>query len=156
MAGKQETINLDTLEPQQLAQVKKQLDEELEHLTSSFAQLHGAQNKFKECLRCVQARSASKEGSNSVLVPLTNSLYVRGELADADTVLVDVGTGFLVEKKLKAAEQFYKGKVNELGNNLRDLETIVQRKQTNARTIEEVLRQKIMAAQGQQGGQLGA
>ncbi|KAK7416089.1 subunit of tubulin prefoldin [Neonectria punicea] len=156
MAGKQETINLDTLEPQQLAQVKKQLDEELEHLTSSFAQLHGAQNKFKECLRCVQARSASKEGSNSVLVPLTNSLYVRGELADADTVLVDVGTGFLVEKKLKAAEQFYEGKVNELGNNLRDLETIVQRKQTNARTIEEVLRQKIMAAQGQQGGQQAA
>ncbi|KPM39978.1 hypothetical protein AK830_g6567 [Neonectria ditissima] len=154
MAGKQETINLDTLEPQQLAQVKKQLDEELEHLTSSFAQLHGAQNKFKECLRCVQARSASKEGSNSVLVPLTNSLYVRGELADADTVLVDVGTGFLVEKKLKAAEQFYEGKVDELGSNLKDLEIIVQRKQTNARTIEEVLRQKIMAAQ--QGGQQAA
>lgn len=37
-------------------------------------------------------------GANSVLVPLTNSLYVRGELADADTVLVDIGTGFLVEK----------------------------------------------------------
>lgn len=33
-----------------------------------------------------------------MLVPLTNSLYVRGELADADTVLVDIGTGFLVEK----------------------------------------------------------
>lgn len=36
--------------------------------------------------------------SNSVLVPLTNSLYVRGELANSDSVLVDVGTGFLVEK----------------------------------------------------------
>ncbi|KAM5367845.1 hypothetical protein ACJZ2D_009850 [Fusarium nematophilum] len=152
MAGKQETINLDTLEPQQLAQVKKQLDEELEHLTTSFAQLHGAQNKFKECLRCVQSRAAAPEGANSVLVPLTNSLYVRGELSDADTVLVDVGTGFLVEKagsKLKSAEKFYESKVEELGNNLKDLEVIVQRKQTNARTIEEVLRQKIMAAQGQ-------
>ncbi|KAH6996679.1 Prefoldin [Ilyonectria robusta] len=156
MAGKQEMINLDTLEPQQLAQVKKQLDEELEHLTSSFAQLHGAQNKFKECLRCVQSRSASKDGSKSVLVPLTNSLYVRGELADADTVLVDVGTGFLVEKKLKAAEQFYESKSDELANNLKDLEAIVQRKQTNARMIEEVLRQKIMAAQGQQSGQQAA
>ncbi|ENH71877.1 Prolyl-tRNA synthetase [Fusarium oxysporum f. sp. cubense race 1] len=142
-------INLDTLEPQQLAQVKKQLDEELEHLTTSFAQLHAAQNKFKDCLRCVKSRAAAPEGSNSVLVPLTNSLYVRGELADADTVLVDVGTGFLVEKKLKSAEKFYESKVEELGNNLKDLEVIVQRKQTNARTIEEVLRQKIMAGQGQ-------
>ena len=40
-------------------------------------------------------------------------------------------------QKLKAAVQFYEGKVEELGNNLKDLETIVQRKQTNVRTIEE-------------------
>jgi prefoldin alpha subunit len=33
-----------------------------------------------------------------VLVPLTNSLYVKGRLADPDHVLVDVGTGFYVEK----------------------------------------------------------
>lgn len=36
--------------------------------------------------------------SKSVLVPLTNSLYVNGNLTDTETVLVDVGTGFLVEK----------------------------------------------------------
>jgi prefoldin alpha subunit len=63
MSGKQEQINLDTLEPQQLAQVKKQLDEELEHLTTSFAQLHAAQNKFKDCLRCVKSRSDAPEGA---------------------------------------------------------------------------------------------
>ena len=32
------------------------------------------------------------------MVPLTNSLYVRGKLADPDRVIVDVGTGFYVEK----------------------------------------------------------
>lgn len=57
------SVNLDTLEPQQLAQVKKQLDEELEHLTSSFGQLHGAQSKFKECLRCVNSRSEASPGT---------------------------------------------------------------------------------------------
>lgn len=36
--------------------------------------------------------------SNAVLVPLTNSLYVNGELTNTDRVLVDVGTGFLVDK----------------------------------------------------------
>lgn len=55
-------VNLDTLEPQQLAQVKKQLDEELEHLTNSYAQLHGAQNKFKDCLRCVESRTKAADG----------------------------------------------------------------------------------------------
>ncbi|KAK0383323.1 hypothetical protein NLU13_9236 [Sarocladium strictum] len=149
MSGKQETVNLESLDPQQLSQIKKQLDEELEHLTSSFTQLHAAQAKFRDCLRCVQARSAS-QSSKSVLVPLTNSLYVNGDLTDTETVLVDVGTGFLVEKKLKSAEKFYDGKVEELGANLKDLELIVQRKQTNARTVEEILRQKLMAAQGSQ------
>ena len=37
-------------------------------------------------------------GSKAVLVPLTNSLYVNGDLTDTETVLVDVGTGFLIEK----------------------------------------------------------
>ncbi|PHH91746.1 hypothetical protein CDD83_10450 [Cordyceps sp. RAO-2017] len=148
MSSERETINLDGLEPQQLAQVKKQLDEELGHLTSSYAQLHGAQNKFKDCLQCVTSQSmVSDEAQKSILVPLTNSLYVRGELAKSDTVLVDVGTGFLVQKNLKAAEKFYEGKMKELSSNLKDLEAIVQQKQTNVRTVEEVLRQKLMAAQ---------
>jgi len=34
----------------------------------------------------------------SILVPLTNSLYVRGALTQPDRVLVDIGTGFYVEK----------------------------------------------------------
>ena len=33
-----------------------------------------------------------------ILVPLTASLYVPGTLADTDNVIVDVGTGFYVEK----------------------------------------------------------
>lgn len=33
-----------------------------------------------------------------ILVPLTGSLYVPGKLASKDTVIVDVGTGFYVEK----------------------------------------------------------
>ncbi|KAM0259542.1 hypothetical protein ACHAQJ_003268 [Trichoderma viride] len=148
-SDQKESINLDTLEPQQLAQVKKQLEEELEHLTNSFSQLHGAQNKFRECLRCVQSRAADSQGSKSVLVPLTNSLYVSAELTSTDTVLVDVGTGFMIEKKLKSAEKFYDVKVKELGENLKELEGIVQTKQMNVRTIEEVLRQKIMAAQSE-------
>ncbi|KAI6779040.1 prefoldin subunit-like protein [Emericellopsis cladophorae] len=145
MAG----LNLDTLHPEQLAQVKKQLDEELEHLTNSFQQLHGASNKFRDCLRVVKSRQQAAEGSNNVLVPLTNSLYVSGQLTNTDRVLVDIGTGFLVEKDLKSAAKFYENKVTDLTNNLKDLETIVQRKQQNARTIEEVLRQKIMAQQAQ-------
>jgi len=33
-----------------------------------------------------------------ILVPLTTSLYVPGTLADSENVIVDIGTGFYVEK----------------------------------------------------------
>ncbi|RDA90532.1 hypothetical protein CP533_4140 [Ophiocordyceps camponoti-saundersi (nom. inval.)] len=146
MAAERETLDLNTLEPAQLAQVKKQLDEELEHLTSSYTQLNGAQNRFKECLICVRSRSSSNGRlqfltlpavSKSVLVPLTNSLYVRGELSNTETLLVDVGTGFLVEKKLKSAEQFYERKTQEINTNLQGLESIVQRKRNNVKAVED-------------------
>ncbi|KAG5988284.1 hypothetical protein E4U54_004702, partial [Claviceps lovelessii] len=52
--------------------------------------------------------------------------------------------------KLKAARDFYNDKSAGLGNNLKELEAIVQRKQANVRAVEEVLRQKIMAAQAAQ------
>ena len=72
-----------------------------------------------------------------ILVPLTPSLYVPGKLASTDTVLVDIGTGFYVEKTPSAAQVFYKGKIEELGKNLGDLEKILQGKQTNMNTVEE-------------------
>ncbi|KZL68962.1 alpha subunit [Colletotrichum incanum] len=139
-----ESINLEALDVQQLSQVKKQLEEELEHLTTSFAQLHSAQAKFKECLRCVKSRPGSQDGEKSVLVPLTNSLYVRGELSDPKHVIVDIGTGFY---DIESAERFYEAKVQQLLNNIQDLEIIVQRKTSNVRSVEDVLRQKVLQSQ---------
>ena len=56
-AYKHPLVSLDTLSPQQLTAVKKQLDEEVEHLSGSYSQLAAAQAKFKECLRVVQTGS---------------------------------------------------------------------------------------------------
>lgn len=40
-------------------------------------------------------------------MPLTTSLYVPGRLADREKVLVDVGTGFYVEKVRTCAETLW-------------------------------------------------
>ena len=72
-----------------------------------------------------------------ILVPLTPSLYVPGKLASTETVLVDVGTGFYIEKSPDAAQDFYKRKVDEIGKNLSDLEKIVQGKQGNLNVVED-------------------
>ena len=73
-----------------------------------------------------------------------------GKLADTEHVLVDVGTGFYVEKTTGDAQKFYEDKIDELGKNIKDLENVVNAKANNLRVVEEVLRQKVLA---QQSGQ---
>ncbi|RDL42027.1 Prefoldin [Venustampulla echinocandica] len=130
-------VDITSLSPQQLSQVKKQFEEELTHLSNSFTQLRAAQAKFRECLKSIAGGVTAKVKGNPILVPLTASLYVPGTLADAENVIVDVGTGFYVEKSTKDANKFYEGKVEELGGNLKALEKILQEKTDGLRLIED-------------------
>jgi prefoldin alpha subunit len=59
-----QTVSLDSLSAPQLSAVKKQLDEEVEHLTASYSQLAAAQAKFKECLRVVKSDVTSASSSS--------------------------------------------------------------------------------------------
>jgi HPt (histidine-containing phosphotransfer) domain-containing protein len=60
------TVDLAALSTQQLSQVKKQLDDELEHLTNSFQQLRAAQAKFRDCLRSIATGVSNKvQGTSS-------------------------------------------------------------------------------------------
>ncbi|MCJ1475588.1 subunit of tubulin prefoldin [Lambiella insularis] len=138
-----QTIDLASLSAQQLRSVKKQLDDELEHLTDSFTKLRAAQTKFKECLLSIRDGVSDMTAGKPLLVPLTTSLYVPGRLAVPDKVLVDVGTGFYVEKTTNDALLFYTSKISGLAQNLKDLEAIVQGKSKNLRIVEDVLRQKV-------------
>ncbi|QSZ30440.1 hypothetical protein DSL72_004963 [Monilinia vaccinii-corymbosi] len=139
-------VDLTTLTTPQLSQIKKQLDDELEHLTSSFQQLRAAQNKFRECVRSLSVGVGKQVEGKPILVPLATSLYVPGELADTENVIVDVGTGFYVEKSTQDATKFYEGKVEEIGANLKDLEIIVNNKSNNLRVVEDALRQKVLSS----------
>ena len=132
-------IDLNSLTTQQLMQVKKQLDDEMEHLNGSFNSLRGAQTRFSECFKCVDAGVKNVEEGKSILVPLTTSLYVPGTLAGYDKVLVDVGTGFFMEKSTDDAKTFYQSKTKELEQNLKDLEGVLQGKANNLRVVEEGL-----------------
>lgn len=97
------TVDVTTLSVPQLRALQSRLSTELEHLTSSHAKLRTAQSKFRDCIRSindglVNSAAEDNEKKDQILVPLTSSLYVKGKLADREKVLVDVGTGFYVEK----------------------------------------------------------
>lgn len=101
------TVDVTTLSVPQLRSLQSRLNSELEQLTNSHAKLRAAQSKFRDCVRTINdgvvGKKAHGDNDNSILVPLTSSLYVKGKLADREKVIVDVGTGFYVEKVCRRA-----------------------------------------------------
>ena len=135
----------------QLQELKTKLDAELTHLSNSFQSLRTAQSKFRDCLTSIASGVSAATAEKPLLVPLTSSLYVPGKLADHEHVLVDVGTGFFVEKDIPGAKDFYERKVKDLGDSLKDLEAVIDGKARNVRVVEEVIRVKVLSAQEAKG-----
>lgn len=118
--------------------MRQQLNSELEHLTASYGQLRAVQARFKACIEALRHFTPTK-AQNDTLIPLTGSLYVPGKLMDVEKVIVDVGTGYYVEKSTKDASAMYQEKVKYVGENLERLQGTIERKQDNLRVVAEVL-----------------
>ncbi|KAF9930818.1 subunit of tubulin prefoldin [Mortierella antarctica] len=147
--AQQQKIELQDLDLTQLVEVKKQLEEELSHLTSSFGQLKQAQNRFADCIESCKAIDTSNK-DKTILVPLTSSLYVPGKLADVEKVIVDIGTGYYVEKTTEDAIKFYNTKVDFVKENLEKIQTTVAQKQGNLRSLVDVMQYKVQMQQQEQ------
>ncbi|KAK5303894.1 subunit of tubulin prefoldin [Exophiala xenobiotica] len=161
--SQQGAVDVSTLSVQQLSALQARLSQELEHLSSSYQRLRAAQSRFRDCIKSIQDGVKGKSGETPLLIPLTTSLYVPATLASgspdyssssssekpssAPSVLVDIGTGFFVEKSPEDGIKFYKGKVDDLTKNLVEIEKAVGGKNENLRLIEDVLRQKMLAEQ---------
>ncbi|RKO89263.1 hypothetical protein BDK51DRAFT_17678 [Blyttiomyces helicus] len=88
----------------QLRNFHSQLEEEIDNLANSFAQLKQVQSKYHECqlsLASISEKNKGDYGPVSPVLLILNSpqhLYVPGELSDVEKVLIDVGTGYYIEK----------------------------------------------------------
>ncbi|KAG8944625.1 subunit of tubulin prefoldin [Tulasnella sp. 424] len=145
----QTQVSVTDLDLPQLSEVKKQLDEELSHLSSSFAQLSKAQAKFKACIENVAEVNPNNK-DKTILIPLTNSLYVPGKLKDPENVIIDVGTGYYVKKSRDDARKHYQKKADFVKSNLEKLQETIEKKQENMNFLLNVMQVK-MAQQQRQG-----
>ncbi|KAL1935817.1 hypothetical protein VTP01DRAFT_4957, partial [Rhizomucor pusillus] len=149
-SAQQQTINIADLDLPSLQQVKTQLEEELSHLTQSYGKLKGAQARFADCGDSVESLKGEKADDKTILVPLTSSLYVPGKLSDVEKVIVDIGTGYYVEKTLDSATKFYAEKENYVKKNLEQLQETINSKQSSLRAIVNVMQEKIQQQQQQE------
>ncbi|XP_072350957.1 prefoldin subunit 5 [Scyliorhinus torazame] len=70
-------------------------------------------------------------------------MYVPGNLHDVQHVLIDVGTGYYVEKTVGEARDFFKRKVEFLTKQIEKVQPALQEKYTMKQAVNEMLNQKI-------------
>lgn len=146
MAQQPKQVRIDQLPPQQLTGLKQQLEEELQGLQQSAATLQTVASEFHQSGEAIQHLAEQKVGQ-PMLLPLSQSLYVEGELADADNVLLDIGTGYYLEKPLEGGVDYCKRKVNQMAENLQEISKVQQQKVQVLMAVESALQQRMQEAQ---------
>uniref|UniRef100_A0A7S0WV83 Prefoldin subunit 5 n=1 Tax=Chlamydomonas leiostraca TaxID=1034604 RepID=A0A7S0WV83_9CHLO len=144
-----ERHNLASLDPQQLANAKRNIEADIQRYAESMNFFIKSANIYNAANTAIKNLGESKEGQ-PLLLPLTQSLYVSGSLASVDEVLVDVGTGYYVEMTTGDAQDYCGRKVQKLQDTINDLNEVMKTKQAQLMQVSRVLDDKVALLQEQQ------
>eukprot|EP01035_Chromulina_nebulosa_P018319 gene18319-24006_t len=145
MANKNEIDPLKlTLE--QLNSLKTQHEEEINELNKQLEVLYNAKNRFINARNILDDISKYNDG-DTLLVPLTSSLYVPGTILNPTKVMVELGTGYYCEKDIPSGKDLIDRKVTLVNTSIESIEGVGNQKQKNLETIGQIMQYKISMIQ---------
>ncbi|KAF2364182.1 Prefoldin alpha subunit archaea-type [Trinorchestia longiramus] len=144
MAGNKgpQIIDLSKLNLEQLTGLKNQQDQELQFFNESLQQLKMAQLKFSESGTCVEKLTPEKAGAE-ILVPLTSCMYVPGKISDVNKLLINVGTGYYVEKDSSGAVSYFQRKVKFVTEQMEKIQKIAAEKTKLREIVMDMMEVKV-------------
>ncbi|GAA0155374.1 chaperone [Lithospermum erythrorhizon] len=140
------SIEIDKLSIEQIKAIKEQSDLELNLLQDSLNNIRTATARLEIAHNALNDLSLRPQGKK-MLVPLTASLYVPGTLDDAEKVLVDVGTGYFIEKTMTEGKDYCERKINLLKSNYEQLFEVTAKKKTMADEAGMILQARLKQMQ---------
>jgi len=156
---KPQIIDLSKLDLQGLTSLKNSLDQEVQFFNDSMQQLKMAQMKYSDSGECIEKITPEDENAE-ILVPLTSCMYVPGRAKNVDKILINLGTGYYVEKNKKGAASFFERKVKFVTEQMVKVQGIASEKTKLREIVLDMMQVKVnehMAMmQKQQAGQVKA
>lgn len=142
------SVSVADLTIPQLQQYKQSLEQELTYMTDTVAKLKAAQQAYDMSGKVLEELSPEKEGRD-ILIPLTNSVYVPGKVGDCKSVLVNIGTGYFVERPVAGAKAHCDERSKVLQGNTSQFAKILNEKRNNLEMCMMVLQKKLSIASSQ-------
>ncbi|URE00980.1 prefoldin subunit [Musa troglodytarum] len=134
--------DMEKLSLEQLRSLKEQSDLEVNLLQDSLTKIRNAAARLEVAAAALHDLSLRPQGKK-LLVPLTASLYVPGTLDDSEKVLVDVGTGYFIEKTMAEGKDYCERKLSLLKSNHDELTDMATKKKHIADEAGIVLQGKL-------------
>ncbi|KAI4328593.1 hypothetical protein L6164_020933 [Bauhinia variegata] len=135
-------LELEKMSLEQLKALKEQTDMEVNLLQDSLSNIRTATSRLENASTALHDLALYPQGKK-MLVPLTASLYVPGTLDNANKVLVDVGTGYFIEKTMAEGKDYCERKINLLKSNFDQLVEVASKKKSLADEAGVVLQAKL-------------
>lgn len=89
------SVPVTQLTVEQLGHVRQTTEREIEMLMTKISELNVAHQKLTASRECATFMGESST-PQTVLVPLTTSIYVPGVIQNPSELMVDVGTGYFI------------------------------------------------------------
>lgn len=135
-------MGLERMSVEQLKAVKEQTDMEVNLLQDSLTNIRNATTRLEIASSALNDLSV-RPPANQILVPLTASLYVPATLHDSTHVLIDVGTGYFIEKTMDEGKDYCDRKINLLKSNFDQLVEVASKKKNVADEAGVILQAKM-------------
>jgi prefoldin alpha subunit len=142
-------VAVNNLPLHKLQELSAEVEMRCEQLADAVAQLNGAVARYTEIGEALARLDA---GGQELLVPLSESMYAMG-VSEGGKVLVDIGTGFFVEKTVDDARAFVERKKEYVKTQSAALEVQLDTQSRNLEQLTLVMQHKqaSAAAGGAQG-----
>lgn len=143
-----QAIPINSLPIQELQSLKQQMEDDIALLRSNQQKLRYAADSFKGCNDGLVNLSKQDEGAE-VLIPLTSSVYVHGNICDKENVMVDIGTGYNLVKTNDAAQKYFDRRIAAVNQQITKTAKAIQEKKRVVYSINLAIQEKIIKMQTQ-------
>ncbi|RWS29921.1 prefoldin subunit 5-like protein [Leptotrombidium deliense] len=97
-----------------LLAMKRRFDQEIEILSKDINSLQMEKKKCEEAKEIIEL----KKPTESILAPLTKSLFIETKIDKESPIVVDIGLGYSLEMDAKKASDFFVRKMMRISGNI--------------------------------------
>ena len=141
-------LPISSLTVEQLMIIKGQLEGELQKLTATIQLTNESMAKAQSAKEAFASFAASEPGKE-VLVPITESMYVKGIVQETKRPIIELGNGYFAETSVDNATQFFSRRIARLNAQQEQLRNSFKEKQQQYQLVVSVANQKIQASRTQ-------